>query len=227
MMLQSHFGHLDLTIPSNGFMIPNMDFPILSHSPIKNQGCSKPLEVNYSEKQGKGSVFLFFLAIYSNIIYPLVIQHSYWTWPIYIWFTYWRWWFTIAMLVCQRFNHPCSCSYRMLLVRPTEAITALLWTHLATAPGGPWFRGWVPMAPGGRREGGHGAWVKKAPAGGEKKDEEVDFKGRIFADHLGYIWIYWIYLGKFHHDLTATEPWKSCFFKGESSPNGDCEVFGP
>lgn len=34
------------------------------------------------------------------------------------------------------------------------------------------------MAPGGRREGGHGAWVKKAPAGGEKKDEEVDFKGR-------------------------------------------------
>ena len=131
------------------------------------------------------------------------------------------------MLVCQRFNHPCSCSYRMLLVRPTEAITALLWTHLATAPGGPWFRGWVPMAPGGRREGGHGAWVKKAPAGGEKKDEEVDFKGRIFADHLGYIWIYWIYLGKFHHDLTATEPWKSCFFKAESSPNGDCEVFGP
>ena len=43
------------------------------------------------------------------------------------------------------------------------------------------------MAPGGRREGGHGAWVKKAPAGGEKKDEEVDFKGRIFADHLGYM----------------------------------------
>jgi hypothetical protein len=48
------------------------------------------------------------------------------------------------------------------------------------------------MAPGGRREGGHGAWVKKAPAGGEKKDEEVDFKGRIFADHLGYIGYIWV-----------------------------------
>ena len=37
------------------------------------------------------------------------------------------------------------------------------------------------MAPGGRREGGHGAWVKKAPAGAEKKDEETEsqgFKGR-------------------------------------------------
>ena len=39
------------------------------------------------------------------------------------------------------------------------------------------------MAPGGRREGGHGAWVKKAPAGGEKKEEEVDggYKGRTLV----------------------------------------------
>ena len=128
------------------------------------------------------------------------------------------------MLVCQRFNRPCSCSYRMLLVRPTEAITALLWTHLATAPGGPWFRGWVPMAPGGRREGGHGAWVKKAPAGGEKKDEEVDFKGRIFADHLGYIGYIWV---NFITTSLRPNPGNHVFFKGESSPNGDCEVCGP
>ena len=26
------------------------------------------------------------------------------------------------------------------------------------------------------------------------------------------------YLGKFHHDLTTTEPWKSWFMLGESSP---------
>eukprot|EP00434_Breviolum_minutum_P033491 symbB.v1.2.029637.t1/scaffold3271.1/size66959/2 len=39
-------------------------------------------------------------------------------------------------------------------------------------------RSWRPeMAPGGRREGGHGAWVKKAPAGGEKKDEETESQG--------------------------------------------------
>ena len=28
------------------------------------------------------------------------------------------------------------------------------------------------------------------------------------------------YLGKFDHDLTTSEPWKSWFFIGESSPNG-------
>ena len=27
-------------------------------------------------------------------------------------------------------------------------------------------------------------------------------------------------MGKFHHDLTATEPWKSWLGFGESSPNG-------
>lgn len=40
------------------------------------------------------------------------------------------------------------------------------------------------MAPG-RREGGHSAWVKKAPAGGEKskeEDESQNVKGRNLAD---------------------------------------------
>lgn len=35
------------------------------------------------------------------------------------------------------------------------------------------------MAPGGRREGGHGAWVKKAPAGEKTGEEDAPgYKGR-------------------------------------------------
>ena len=36
---------------------------------------------------------------FEPILYPLVIQHSYWRMTIYSWFTSWKWWwFSIAML---------------------------------------------------------------------------------------------------------------------------------
>ena len=38
--------------------------------------------------------------------YPLVIEHSYWTWPTYSEFSHWTWWFSGGMLFHQRQTCP-------------------------------------------------------------------------------------------------------------------------